>query len=119
MKCVGGLDEPEYCNKGTRWNNEEQYCEDCPIGFYNDGNNESINCEVCPAGYFCIGGTNTAKPVNVGSDKGIECPPGYYCPEGIKFPISCPIGTYNAVYKGKSADDCLLCDSNTFQDKEA
>lgn len=39
----------------------------------------------------------------------IECPVGYYCPEGLNEPLPCPKGTYNTYTKSKDIDRCLEC----------
>lgn len=39
----------------------------------------------------------------------IECPVGYYCPEGMNEPLACPKGTYNTYERSSTIDRCLEC----------
>lgn len=92
----------------------------------------------CPAGYLCYGpdladpldlnqvyldfknnhGTNTPSPATIPINRGEPCPVGNYCPEGSFEPSPCPVGTYNPNLFGKSVEDCILCEVNTYNDEE-
>ncbi|PFH31737.1 GCC2 and GCC3 domain-containing protein [Besnoitia besnoiti] len=104
----------------------------CPEGFFcPEGTEKPFPC---PPGQFCAG-TGLAKPSgpcaaghycareaterNPSGDLDIEfcfsaltsgeCPVGYYCPEGVLFPVRCPPGTFSdAPGKGELAD-CRPC----------
>lgn len=75
-------------------NNVPNGCTDCDPGTYSTVDIIGA-CPICPAGYVCLGGTILANPIVESTDKGYECQPGYYCPEGSSSMTACPAGTYN------------------------
>ena len=63
----------------------------------------------CEAGFYCEGGANTSAPSpSAAYPLNDVCPPGYYCPNGTKMWVQCPIGTYRATTSKKQKYDCDL-----------
>lgn len=133
-KCIDGfekIDDPLDNN-----NPAQEVCWACEKGTYSD--DAAVGCLPCPAGYLCYGpilvnetdwlqtysdfkanpGTNTPTPLLVPINRGEPCPVGNYCPEGSFEPTPCPVGTYNPDLFGKSVEDCVLCEANTYNDEE-
>ena len=80
-------------------------CIMCTEGYY--GNDEERRyCLECPEGYFCPNGTGYYTP-NI-------CPIGFYCPKGTGAPIPCPPGKYGNAIGAASPNDCANCPVNTF-----
>lgn len=86
--CEEGTTHPENCPAGTFSTlggvGNASECEACPAGRYCSfsGPVSSGKAPNCSAGYVCLGGSTTPKPID--NVVGYECPPGYYCLEGIK-----------------------------------
>lgn len=97
--CPNGSTAPTPCPSGSyslkNPNNfsEQDECYVCEQGTYL-ASAGSLECLPCTPGYTCEGGTITATPTDLATDKGEICPAGFYCPEGSWDPIACPKGTY-------------------------
>lgn len=91
-------------------------CKPCGDGYWADLSTNT--CYLCYAGYACPGGASRPDPTDLDLYGGYVCPTGYYCPEGTGYPNVCPVGTYNKFVGATSAEDCLPCDIDTFQDIE-
>jgi len=48
---------------------------------------------------------------------GLECPAGYYCPQGSINPIPCVVGTYNPNSSTSGQDACLNCSQGKYCDE--
>ena len=98
------------CASGQYSGLGETSCEDCPAGYFcpQGGDLKSDDVIVCPLGHYCE--VRSAAPkvcpeFTYGGSVGLkaeaecsDCPPGYYCPEGMAgYPTSlnvCPPGHY-------------------------
>jgi len=115
---------------------EETACPDGKIGWGNPYNNNIANgctecdpgtystvdiigdCPICPAGYVCLGDTRSSTPTDEATDKGYECQPGHYCPEGSSSLTACPSGTYNPSTLKSATGDCIQCPAQTYASSE-
>ena len=125
-KCLNGYYCPEnsalqtLCPSGSVGsNNPDNYdashgCTLCTPGFYSYYHDSILECMPCTAGYVCLGGTTTATPIDVNTDKGQKCPAGHYCPEGTYDPTPCPKGTYNNENASVSIAACKRCPDKQF-----
>ena len=91
--CPVGTENPVPCPKGKYCEREGLTPADIALAIRN-----------CAAGYFCDSESTSPRPL------GSECKAGYYCPEGTKAPIACPIGTYRSSPGGTSKSSCTPCD---------
>lgn len=67
-------------------------------------------CNPCAAGFYCQSALSGAE----------DCPAGYYCPEGTTYDTEfpCPVGTFSAATKLKSATECTPCSPGSFCETE-
>ena len=104
-ECVAG----EGCPPGS------QFDIDCQPGFYT-AVDKAVECLPCPPGYDCyesnISDYTLEDPANPGNGK-YQCPPGYYCPQGVNgqptIAQECPRGTYNPRPYAAASEDCVPC----------
>ena len=109
--CADGYLCPEKTSDQTPWHfscPRGSYCAagvetKCPAGkagIRERATSESDGCIDCPAGFYCPEGTAdyTKNP----------CPRGAYCETGAAI-VVCPAGTYNDNLFGKSIADCRPC----------
>ena len=99
------------CPRGT-YNNRTNGmdiddCLLCPPGKYCDGEGLSTFSGDCSEGYYCVKGSDSATPSAASNATllsecscplvpyiGGSCWPGYYCPTGTAYPLSCPSGMF-------------------------
>lgn len=114
----------------------------CGVGYYSSPG-QSV-CTICPLGHYCGSNTTTNSSLNAagglwsnsadpsgicfnGTYCGLgmtrapdllrdPCPPGYYCPTGTPYPVSCPSGTYNPSPGQYQLSGCLLTPGAWFCD---
>ncbi len=100
LQCPSG----KYCPEGT------SVPVDCPRRTFNPTvmAKSSLDCFECLAGNYC--------PTE-GLSAFIDCPAGYYCPDGADQPEFCPEGTYSASTGLKSSAECTLCDAGKYCEK--
>lgn len=136
--CPAGAAEPVVCPAG-KYSQEMNLgglgqCQSCPDGMFCLPGYEPRNC---PVGYWCqqdnnasgtmIHGALTASTPgscgrgfysgditglsNNGPDECMACPPGSYCPGGLRadWPLPCPAGTYSNDTGLGSASECTTC----------
>merc|ERR1719232_75018 len=127
----------EVCPHKTYSEWGEETCETCEAGFLcpqKTGEPAPWHFS-CPRGSYCTGGVQTKCPAGYAGIRErassqangcIQCPAGFYCPEGtadfLKSPcprgaycakgaamVVCPQGTYNDNLMGRSVADCQQC----------
>jgi hypothetical protein len=79
-------------------------CISCPLSKYCQASRIVNNCA---PGYVCLEESDAHRPDI--DDKAYACPLGYYCPEGTKSPILCPIGTFTNTTAAKQISECTQC----------
>ncbi len=88
----------------------------CPPGYYQPYKRMGL-CYICPEGSYCDPAdarANLSSGINT-STHGVvyplDCPRGYYCPNGTraKYQFPCPIGTFGNKSKLTSLDECEPC----------
>lgn len=90
-----------YCPLGTTFDEEFP----CPAGTFNNLTQqtslETACANICPPGSFCPEGSN----------RGQDCPAGFYCAAATPTPYHtpCPIGTYGAESGYQNASQCIMC----------
>ena len=98
----GGQCQPgDYCEEGSSSPTT------CTAGMYCETVGLSAPTANCSDGYYCVGGAETATPTD--GTTGDICPPGYYCPSGVSWPLACPLGTYSASTGNTGISNCLDC----------
>ena len=68
----------------------------------------------CLRGYVCLAGATSTTPINLATQNGYECPPGYYCPAQTPVPIACPIATYQPYPLMYDPLNCTSCTANSY-----
>ncbi|KFG30653.1 GCC2 and GCC3 domain-containing protein [Toxoplasma gondii p89] len=112
--CVGASQHPcpegFYCPEGT----EAPY--PCSPGHYCQGDGLERPTGLCAQGHYCAKGATVRNPTGsldiefcFTSLTSGDCPAGYYCPEGIAFPVRCPPGTFSAGRNKGALSDCQPC----------
>ena len=92
-------------------------CEPCLPGLY--GNDpERLQCDSCTPGYVCVGATTSNVPTDQFSQRGYQCPAGYYCPEGTSDEFACPVGTFRETLGAVAETNCTACPGGTYQHLE-
>lgn len=90
--------------------------EPCPPGYYQPYKRMGL-CHICPEGSYCDPAdarANLSSGINA-STHGVvyplDCPRGYYCPNGTRtiYQFPCPIGTFGNKSKLTSVDECEPC----------
>ncbi|CAG9314260.1 unnamed protein product [Blepharisma stoltei] len=118
---------------------DSTFCFDCPLGYECIAGTGNYENSPCPQGKYCEAGVSTGTNCPEGTyykklraiSEGycLQCPEGYYCPEGTGNPIicpagricpigstsatACPEGTYNPLTGKYKIEDCLLCPAGT------
>ena len=129
-KPEGNCSEGYYCPSGeTKKSPPDKECQPghycpegaglhkpCPPGSYQPYRRMGL-CYVCPEGTFCdpaearrnlSSGTNSSTH---GVVLPLDCPPGYYCPNGTqtRWQHPCPLGTFGNKSKLSSVLECVPC----------
>ena len=109
--CPGtGNVDPIICDKGNYSDTGASACTTCEAGRYCDQNTTSLTFmdthRICPAGVECPPGMSYMPDLIQD-----QCRVGHYCPSGdvSRYPIACPIGTYNPDTGRKELADCVQC----------
>ncbi|XP_072885876.1 uncharacterized protein [Hemitrygon akajei] len=94
----------------------EAGCLPCSPGMFCASSGLSNPSGLCYPGYYCTGSAVTPTPSKhwVNSDNATFsgndiCPMGHFCPEGSKYPLPCPAGTYSPTTGLTSEDQCQHC----------
>jgi len=75
----------------------------CPAGTYSavQGASDSKVCINCPEGFYCPEGT--------GNPIFYMCPQGHYCGAKSELPTPCPADTYSTTRGGRNIESCRSC----------
>ncbi|XP_069750647.1 neurogenic locus notch homolog protein 4-like [Narcine bancroftii] len=99
-------------------------CVPCLAGMHCASNGLSSPTGPCHAGYYCTASAINPTPIKhlVDSDNGSfsgndVCPMGHYCPEGSKYPLPCPLGSYSPTAGLRSEEQCQRCPIGHFCDQ--
>ena len=136
-----GLTEPNemcsegyYCPRGQVTSTPVEYV--CPLGhFCPENSSQPIGCfpgtyqdqlgqeqcKICPAGFYCDSFENcTANVTDLqrGTITPLQCPSGYYCPEGTEYgeQFACPAGTFNNITGLHDVSQCMNCTAGDYCD---
>ncbi|KAM4808468.1 sushi, von Willebrand factor type A, EGF and pentraxin domain-containing protein 1 [Rhinophrynus dorsalis] len=88
------------CPKGTYYSLENNACESCWIGSYQDEEGQ-MDCKSCPAGTY----TEYLHSRRISECKA-QCKPGTYSSNGLETCESCPHGTYQTVFGSRFCTSC-------------
>ena len=110
----GHSNAPIACQPGYYNNQTHRYdishCRKCPGGDFCAKAGSEWPSGKCQPGYYCKERATSANPVNT-TDTGGPCPPGSYCTEGSSFPMACPGGQYNSLWRQYQ---CFMCPEGHF-----
>lgn len=117
----GTLDYRKACPAGSygavNYAATQQECVACPAGKYCEGGQDHVTGS-CGAGFLCISGASVPNPgVNLTDSQSSTvadltagtngaCPKGHTCPQGTKYPIPCPSGSYQPAIMATSCVPC-------------
>ncbi|KAM9734328.1 uncharacterized protein ACNS7B_016072 [Menidia menidia] len=82
-------------------------CEPCAPGWYCSSSGLAAPTGVCSPGYLCIQGSVSPQPEE--GPTGRRCSTGSYCPQGARYMVPCPPGTFNSLEGAVSIEVCQPC----------
>lgn len=98
-----------FCPEGSGLHNP------CPAGTYQPYSRQEF-CYICPAGSYCDPdearkNLSCEGNVSCGVIAPLDCPAGYFCPNGTKWArqFPCPVGTFGNVTNLMEQDQCAKC----------
>ena len=92
----------------------------CSPGTYQDQLGQK-QCTICPPGFYCDNFENSTTNVTdlqKGTIIPLQCPVGYYCPEGTEYAnqFACPAGTFNNITGLSEIYQCTDCSAGYYCD---
>ena len=90
----------DICPKGHYCKSGSAHPVPCPSGSYNNEIGQD-KCLFCPPGFYCFEGTI--------SYENMSCPSGHYCTENTTLPYKCKNGTFNNLTQQVNEIACKPC----------